>query len=121
MQKHQLPFEIFQEIVETAGLWIVPAGEPSEGDLDSARLRKNYNGRSYASGFGIVVEGSSAEPRFLAAAGAVAAERQAQERDTFDWLRFASCTAADSMGRSGTIVYWNGWEVTDVPAEFDRD
>lgn len=121
MQKHQLPFEIFQEIVETAGLWLVPAGEPSEGDSDSARLRKNYSGRGYTSGFGIVVEGSSAFPRFMAAAGVVAAERQENGRDTFDVDSLARVTATDAMGRSGTIIYWNGWEVTDVPAEFDRD
>jgi len=121
MQKHQLPFEIFQEIVETASLWLVPAGESSDGDPDSVRLRPSYSGRGYASGFGIVVEGSSAFPRFMAAAGIVYAERQEREQDTFDVDSLARVTATDAMGRSGTIIYWHGWEVTDIPAEYERD
>lgn len=40
MQKRQLPFEIFHEIVETAGLWLAEAGEPIE-DYDGVSLRKD--------------------------------------------------------------------------------
>ena len=121
MQKHQLPFEIFQEIVETASLWLVPAGESSDGDPDSVRLRPSYSGRSYVSGFGIVVEGSSAFPRFMAAAGSVANRRDMDDLPSFEVLEFAQVTATDAMGRSGTIIYWHGWEVTDIPAEYERD
>lgn len=121
MQKHQLPFEVFQTIVETANLWLVPAEESSDGDPDSVRLRKDYNGRGYASGFGIVVESRNAFPRFMAAAGAVAAQHPAEDDDLFDVVGFASATETDSMGRSGEIVYWHGWEVTDVPDEYSRD
>lgn len=120
MEKHQIPFEVFQTIVETANLWLVPAGESSDGDPDSVRLRKEYSGRGYASGFGIVVEGSSAYPRFMAAAGMVAALTD-EDNDLFDAVGFASATETDSMGRSGTIVYWHNWEVTDVPDEYSRD
>jgi hypothetical protein len=119
MQKHQLPFEVFQTIVETAGLWLVPAEESSDDDPDSVRLRKNYSGRGYASGFGLVVESNSALYRFMAAAGVVATDVEGD--DLFDFLDFARVTATDAMGRSGTILYWHGWEVTDVPDEYSRD
>lgn len=121
MQKHQMPFEVFQTIVETANLWLVPADESSDGDPDSVRLRKDYNGRSYVSGFGIVVESRNAFPRFMAAAGAVAVQHDPEDSDLFDFLDFARATETDSMGRGGEIVYWNNWEVTDVPEEFTRD
>jgi hypothetical protein len=119
MQKSQIPFEVFQTIVETAGLWLVPAGERSDEDPDSVSLRESYNGRGYASGFGIVVEGHSAPYRFMAAAGQVEAT-DVEGDDLFDVMSFASATQTDSMGRSGTIVYWHNWEVTDVPDEFKR-
>jgi hypothetical protein len=117
MQKSQIPFEVFQTIVETAGLWLVPAGERSDEDPDSVSLRESYNGRGYASGFGIVVEGYSTPYRFMAAAGQVSAWNEETE---FDVEAFARATQTDSMGRSGTIVYWHNWEVTDVPDEFKR-
>lgn len=120
MQKHQLPFEIFHEIVETAGLWLAEAGERVE-DYDGVSLRKDYGGRSYASGFGIVTEGSSAFPRFLVAAGLVASRRDMDGLESFDADSLARSTATDSMGRSGTIIYWDGWEVTGVPDEYSRD
>lgn len=121
MQKHQLPFGVFETIVETADLWIVPAEESSDGDPDSVRIRKDYSGRAYSSGFGIIVESRSAFPRFLAAAGVVASQHPAEDDDLFDILAFARATATDSMGRSGEIIYWNGWEITDLPEEFTRD
>jgi hypothetical protein len=121
MQKSQLPFEIFEEIVETAGLWLVPAEESSDGDTDSVRLRKSYNGRGYASGFGVVVESNSALYRFMAAAGMVATRRDMDGLASFEVDSFAKMTATDAMGRSGTIVYWHNWEVTDVPDEYSRD
>jgi hypothetical protein len=121
MQKHQLPFEVLQTIVETAGLWLVPAEESSDGDPDSIRLRKDYNGRGYASGFGLVVESNSALYRFMAAAGEVAAWNEETAEVPFDVQDFARMTATDAMGRSGTILYWHGWEVTDVPDEYSRD
>lgn len=121
MQKNQLPFDVFQTIVETANLWLVPAEESSDGDPDSVRLRKDYNGRGYASGFAIVVESRNAFPRFMTAAGAVAVQHPAEDDDLFDFLSFARVTATDTMGRGGEIIYWHNWEVTDVPAEFTRD
>jgi hypothetical protein len=121
MQKHQLPFEVLQAIVETAGLWLVPAEESSDGDPDSIRLRKSYSGRGYASGFGLVVESSSALYRFMAAAGQAAAWKEDEDGDAFDVDSFARITATDAMGSSGMIVYWHNWEVTDVPDEYSRD
>ena len=120
MQKHQLPFEIFEEIVETAGLWIAEAGASIE-DYDGISLRKDYGGRGYASGFGIVTEGSSAFPRFIAAAGQVATRRDMDGLESFDVDRLARCTATDAMGRGGTIIYWDGWELTGVPDLYSRD
>ncbi len=121
MIKWQLPFAMLQEIVETAGLWLVPADERSEGEPDSVVLRPEYSGRGYASGFGIVLEGSSAIYRFMAAAGQVSAWKEDGDGDALDISSFASATESDSMGRSGTIYYWRNWEVTDIPAEFKRD
>jgi hypothetical protein len=121
MQKRQIPFEVFQTIVETAGLWLVPVGESSDGDSDSVSLRMEYSGRGFASGFGIVLEGSSAIYRFMAAAGQVSAWNDGNDLPTFDVDSLASATETDSMGRSGMIFYWRNWEVTDVPDEFKRD
>lgn len=117
MQTHQLPFEIFEEIVETAGLWLAEAGEPVE-DYDGVSLRKDYSGRGYTSGFGIVVEGSSAFPRFLVAAGRVASRRDMDGLESFDDKSLAEAAATDAMGRSGTIIYWDGWELTGVPDRY---
>lgn len=121
MQKQQLPFEIFEEIVETAGLYLVPVGE-SIDDYDGVRIRTSYSGRGYGpEGFGIVTEGSSAFPRFIAAAGRCAERRDLDGLESFDVDSLARVTATDAMGRSGTIIYWNGWEITGVPDEFSRD
>jgi hypothetical protein len=120
MQKHQLPFDVFQEIVETAGLWLVPVCEQAD-DSDDVRLRADYGGRGSASGFGIVTESFSAFPRFVAAAGAVATRRDMDGLESFDVDSLARVTATDAMGRNGTIIYWDGWEVTGIPDEFKRD
>lgn len=120
MQTNQLPFEIFEEIVESAGLWLAEAGEPVD-DYDGIRIRKDYGGRGHTSGFGIITEGSSAFPRFLAAAGRVAARRDMDGLESFDDTSLAEVTATDAMGRSGTIIYWNGWELTGVPDRYSRD
>jgi hypothetical protein len=121
MDKWQFPFDMLQEIVETAGLWLVPADERSEGESDSVVLRPEYSGRGYASGFGIVLEGSLAIHRFMAAAGQVNAWHDEHGGEQIDIDSFARTTEWDTMGRSRTIYYWRNWEVTGIPAEFKRD
>lgn len=116
MEKTQLPFEIFEEIVETADLFLVEPGESAE-DSDGISLRPRYQGRWYADGFGIVADRYTSGFRFMAAAGAVAARREEADLPSFDADELARATVTDSMG-FGVIVYWSGWEVTDLPGEY---
>lgn len=115
MARNQLTFAIFSDILETASLYLAEPDERTD-DLgeDGLKLRPEYGGRFWTSGFGIVVEDATVIYRFLAAAGIVFAEREAREQDGFDVDALARATATDSMGH-GTIAYWNDWEVIDLP------
>jgi hypothetical protein len=115
MENNLLPFEVFETIVETASLWLVPADESSDGDPDSVVLRQHYSGRGYVSGFAITVESETALWRFLVAAGAVAADADRDGGETFDADSLARSMNPDNMGRSGTIVCFHRWEITGVP------
>lgn len=108
----ELSFEIFEQILETADLFDEDYG-----------FRASYKGRGWApEGFGLTVDSSDAMARFLVAAGLVAGELMsgATEGPMFDAMALASAMRTDSMGL-GTILYWPGWTITDVPADFGSE
>lgn len=106
----ELSFEIFEQILETADLFDEDYG-----------FRASYKGRGWApEGFGLTVDSSDAMARFLVAAGLVAEHCETEGYDSFDAIRFASAMRTDSMGL-GTILYWPGWTITDVPADFGSE
>lgn len=106
----ELSFEIFEQVLETAELFD-----------DEYTYRASYKGRGYApEGFGLTVSSSGAMARFLTAAGLVAGQRELEGYDSFDALRFAKAMNTDNMGM-GTILYWPGWKITDVPADFGSE
>lgn len=92
--------EVLEEILETADLYF-----REDGMDEGLGFRREYSGRGWAKGFGIVFNSSGELPRFMVAAGLVAANR-----DDFDAFALADTTETDSMG-FGMIAYWNGWTV----------
>lgn len=92
--------ETLELILETADLYF-----REDGMDEGLGFRREYNGRCWTKGFGLVFSSNAQLNRFMVAAGLVAADR-----DDFDAFALADATATDSMGYD-MIAYWGGWYV----------
>jgi hypothetical protein len=115
MAKHEMTFEILDEILDAADMYLSQPGDYDDGS-DAVAVRPRYRGRGYVpEGFGLVVSGESAVRVLMAAAGQVEGQRRADGDPGFDLMAFARRAETDSMGRDSIIVYWPDWEVTGLP------
>jgi hypothetical protein len=121
--RNKLSFEILDAILDAADLYLSqPGKDDGYEDADQVTLRPAYRGRGYRpEGFGLVVSRETVLYAFLAGAGAVEGERQAEGVPGFDVVGFARSTELDQMGKDHIIAWWPDWEVTDLPGVYTKD
>ena len=120
MARNQISFEILDEILDSADLYLTPPDERGYSS-DEVTLRPVYSGKGYSpAGFAVVLESEEALRAFLAGAGLAQGARRADGIPGFDVLTFVRRTETDSMGH-GIIACWPDWEVTGLPEIYTKD
>ena len=122
--EHTLKRYVLDTVLENADLFISEDGDTY--DDNAVGLHQAYSGRGYGpKGFGLVIEGQRRIARFFTALGYVAGQYDADQTDElgpshladdFDTDRavaLADASETDSMGRTGTIVYFPGWTLVE--------